>query len=205
MIDRFEQGSSAQGPTLLLLHGTGGTETDLLELGRSLAPDASLLGVRGQELERGMTRFFKRLEEGVFDQENLIYRTNELHEYIDEAAELYGFDRSNVWAVGYSNGANIAGSLLFHHQGSLKGAILFHPMVPRRGIDLPDLTGVPVFIGAGSNDPLCSPTETRELASLLQHSGANVELFWGHEGHRVTSDEITVAIDWLTGHLDTES
>lgn len=186
---------------LLLLHGTGGNETDLLELARRLAPGAALLGVRGQEQEQGMNRYFRRLAEGIFDEPNLIARTAELHGYLDEAAAQYGFDRSRLWAVGYSNGANMAGSLLFHHLSALAGAVLFHPMVPRRGIDLPELTGVPVFIGAGSNDPLCSPAESIELAGMLKEAGAEVELFWGDGGHRITAAELEAARVWLSTKL----
>src|SRR5699024_1710871 len=104
--------------------------------------------------ENGMPRFFKRLAAGVFDEEDLIFRTEELNDFLDEAAETYHFDRSNVLAIGYSNGANIAASLMFHYQDALKGAILHHPMVPRRGLELPDLSGKTVFIGEGKNDPM---------------------------------------------------
>ena len=138
MIHIFEQGKK-DAPTLLLLHGTGGNEHSLLNIAKSIAPDASILSVRGDVLENGMPRFFRRLAEGVFDEEDLIYRTKQLHQFLDDSAGQYGFDRNNIIAIGYSNGANIAASLLFHHANSLKGAILFHPMVPRRGIELPSL------------------------------------------------------------------
>lgn len=202
MIVHYEPGHTPDAPVLLLLHGTGGNETDLLELARRLAPGAAMLGVRGQEQEQGMNRYFRRLAEGVFDEPNLIERTAELHGYLDEAAAEYGFDRSRLWAIGYSNGANMAGSLLFHHQDALAGAVLLHPMVPRRGIDLPDLTGLPVFIGAGSNDPLCSPAESIELNGLLKEAGAEVELFWADGGHRLTAAEVEAARIWLTARLE---
>lgn len=202
MIVHYEPGNTPDAPVLLLLHGTGGNETDLLELARRLAPGAALLGVRGQEQEQGMNRYFRRLAEGVFDEPNLIARTAELHGYLNEAAAQYGFDRSGLWAVGYSNGANMAGSLLFHHPSALAGAVLFHPMVPRRGIDLPDLSSVPVFIGAGSNDPLCSPAESIELAGMLKEAGAEVALFWGDGGHRITAAELEAARVWLSTKLD---
>ena len=111
--------------------------------------------MRGNVLENGMPRFFKRLAEGVFDIEDLIFRTNELNEFLDDAAKQYQFDRNNIVAIGYSNGANIAASLLFHFKDSLKGAILHHPMVPIRGIQLPNLDTTNVFIAAGVNDPIC--------------------------------------------------
>src|SRR5690625_1592958 len=110
----FQKGNDPSKPTLLLLHGTGGTEQDLLPLSENIDPDANILSVRGNVSENGMPRFFRRLAEGVFDEEDLIFRTKELNEFLDEAAETYGFDRDQVVAVGYSNGANIAASLLFH-------------------------------------------------------------------------------------------
>jgi len=133
----FQQGRDPAKPTFLLLHGTGGNESDLLPLAGMIDPDASVLSVRGNVLENGMPRFFRRLAEGVFDEKDLVFRTKELYEFLDEASKKYSFDRKNIVAIGYSNGANIAGSLLFHYQDALKGAILFHPMVPRRGINLP--------------------------------------------------------------------
>lgn len=138
----FQQGTDATKPTLLLLHGTGGTEQDLIPLGKEIDKEANILSVRGNVLEYGMPRFFKRHAEGVFDEEDLIFRTKELYDFLAEAAEKYAFDRDNVFAIGYSNGANIAGSLLFHYENALKGAMLHHPMVPRRGITLPNLAEV---------------------------------------------------------------
>jgi phospholipase/carboxylesterase len=144
-----------------------------------------------------MPRFFRRLSEGVFDEEDLIFRTKELHEFVNDAAMKYDFDRSNVVAVGYSNGANIAGSLLFHFEDSLKGAILHHPMVPRRGIELPDLSNLPIFIGAGKNDPICPPEETEELDKLLTEAGAAVHLKWEMMGHQLSRSEVEAAADWF--------
>lgn len=196
----YRQGSEPSAPTLLLLHGTGGNENDLLPLAQRIDPSAAVLSVRGSVLENGMPRFFRRLAEGVFDEEDLVFRTNELHDFLNQAAQEYGFDRSSVIAVGYSNGANIAGSLLFHIPGSLKGAILHHPMVPRRGVDLPDLTGVPVFIGAGRNDPICPARETDDLQALLEGAGADVTVHWEHYGHQLTGTEVNAAADWYKGH-----
>lgn len=195
----FNQGKVSTKPTLLMLHGTGGNELDLLPLAGMIDDEASVLSVRGNVLENGMPRFFKRLAEGVFDEEDLIFRTKELNEFLDEAAEKYGFDRDNVIAVGYSNGANIAASLLFHYENALKGAILHHPMVPRRGIELPDLTGTPVFIAAGTNDPICSPMESEQLKSLLEKAGADVELHWENRGHQLTREEVEAAAQWYLG------
>lgn len=192
----FNKGKVPAKPTLLLLHGTGGNELDLLPLAGRIDDEASVLSVRGNVLENGMPRFFRRLAEGVFDEQDLILRTKELNDFLDEAAEKYGFDRDNVIAVGYSNGANIAASLLFHYQNALKGAILHHPMVPRKGIDLPDLTGTPVFIGAGTNDPICSPMESTELQSILGKAGGDVELHWEDRGHQLTAREVEAAAKW---------
>lgn len=121
----------------------------------------------------------------------------ELHDFLDQAAAEYGFDRSNIVAVGYSNGANIAASLLFHNKDALKGAILHHPMVPIRDVVLPDMTGLPCFIGAGENDSMCTPPETKELERLLNGAGAAVTVHWEHFGHQLTSTEAAAAAAWF--------
>lgn len=194
----FKKGNDPDKPTLLLLHGTGGNEQDLLPIAGEIDEDASILSVRGNVLENGMPRFFRRVAEGVFDEEDLVFRTNELNEFLDEAAEEYDFDRNNIVAIGYSNGANIAASLLFHFKNSLKGAILHHPMVPRRGIDLPDLSGKSVFIASGTNDPICPPEESRELLSLLEKANANVQIHWEDKGHQLTFQEVKEASAWYS-------
>src|SRR3954451_1947207 len=126
----FQKGTNPSKPTFLMLHGTGGNELDLLPLAGMIDEEASVLSVRGNVLENGMPRFFRRLAEGIFDEEDLIVRTKEVADFLDAAAAEHGFDRANVIAVGYSNGANIAGSLLFHYPNALRAAILYHPMVP---------------------------------------------------------------------------
>jgi phospholipase/carboxylesterase len=192
----FQQGTDSNAPTLLLLHGTGGNERDLLPLAERIDPEASVLSVKGNVLENGMPRFFRRLAEGVFDEEDLLFRTQELHDFVNEASATYGFDRSRVVAVGYSNGANIAASLMFHIPGAFLGAILHHPMVPRRGVMLPDLSGVPAFIGAGRNDPICAASETEELSALLREAGADVRVHWEQYGHQLTGTEVAAAAAW---------
>lgn len=192
----FIQGSNANAPTLLLLHGTGGNEQDLLPLAEMIAPDASVLGVRGNVLENGMPRFFRRIAEGVFDEEDLLRRTTELNEFIDEMAVKYGFDREHVLAIGYSNGANIAASLLYHEPKSLHGAILLHAMVPRRGVELSDLSGISAFIGAGKYDPIVPVEQTQELVTDLQRAGASVTEYWHEAGHQLTRAEIEQAKMW---------
>lgn len=192
----FYKGEDSSRPTLLLLHGTGGNEHDLVGLGKEVDASANILSVRGNVLENGMPRFFKRLAEGVFDLEDLQLRTEELKSFIDESAENYEFDRDNVVAIGYSNGANIAGNLLFEYENVLKGAILHHPMVPRRGVELPKMPKTPVFIGAGKNDFMCPAAESEELQGLLQGAGAGVELYWHAYGHQLTQDEVQAAKQW---------
>lgn len=192
----FQKGTNSDKPTLLLLHGTGGTEQDLLPLAEMIDKEANILSVRGNVLENGMPRFFKRLAEGVFDEEDLIFRTKELNEFLDEAAEKYGFARNNIIAIGYSNGANIAASLMFHFQDALRGASLHHPMVPRRGMTLPDLASKKVFISAGTNDPICPAQEPEDLKSLLENAGADVTLHWEDKGHQLTFSEVRAATDW---------
>lgn len=197
MIHIFKKGTDASLPTLVLFHGTGGNEHDLLPLAEVLSPGSSVLGIRGNVLENGMPRYFRRLAEGVFDEEDLIFRTHEVKQFLDSAAAQYGFDSSNLVAVGYSNGANIAGSLLFHYGTIFRSAVLLHPMVPLRGLTLPSLDGVSVFIGAGTNDPLITAAETRELEQLLQGAGADVAAHWGNQGHRLSTAEVEAARNWL--------
>ena len=192
----FYKGEDQSKPTLFLLHGTGGNEHDLVGLGKEIDGAANILSVRGNVLENGMPRFFKRLAEGVFDMEDLMFRTEELKNFLDEAAENYEFDRDNVVAIGYSNGANIAANLLFEYKNVLKGAILHHPMVPRRGVELPALSDTSVFIGAGKNDHMCPAAESEELRDLLQGAGAEVELYWHSYGHQLTQDEVQAAKTW---------
>ncbi|WP_064093551.1 alpha/beta hydrolase [Rossellomorea aquimaris] len=193
----YKEGKEPHLPTLLLLHGTGGDERDLLALADMIQPHASVLSVKGNVNEKGMARFFARLREGVFDEEDLVFRTGELNSFIDESAVKYGFDRKNVVALGYSNGANIAASLMYHHESALRGGILFHAMVPRRGVEIPDLSGVPVFIGAGKRDPLIPLPETEELVRNLQEANSPVTDFWTDGGHELRKEEVDAAKEWF--------
>ncbi|MCK1989640.1 alpha/beta hydrolase [Lysinibacillus fusiformis] len=192
----FYKGTDEAKPTLLLLHGTGGNEESLIGLAKEIDDTANILSVRGNVLEHGMPRFFRRLAEGVFDIEDLIIRTKELNEFLNEASQQYGFDRQQIVAIGYSNGANIAASLLFHYEDVLAGAILHHPMVPRRGIELPKLSAIPVFIGAGTNDPMCTAQESEDLEALLSSAGATVTTNWFDFGHQLTIPEVHAAKEW---------
>lgn len=192
---RFEPGTSAR--TLLLLHGTGADENDLLPLGRALDAEATLLSPRGKVLENGMPRFFRRFAEGVLDVEDLKARTDELVSFIEECATRFGFASSNVVAVGFSNGANIAASTLLRHPKVLRGAVLLRPMVPYEPEAGTDLTGVPVFIGAGRSDPLIAPADSHRLATILEERGAEVELSWVPGGHQLDMREVERARTWL--------
>jgi predicted esterase len=195
-IHDFVPGSSSR--TLLLLHGTGGNERDLIPLGRELDPNAALLSPRGKVLENGMSRFFRRLAEGVFDLEDLKYRTNELADFVTSAAQHYGFAADKVVAAGYSNGANIAASLLLLRPEILSAAILFRAMVPLIPERQPNLSRVRVWIGAGTNDPIIPTSETKRLAELLRSAGADVTMRHFPAGHALTSQDLEAARDWLT-------
>ncbi len=185
------------GLTLLLLHGTGGNENDLLDLGRMLAPNAGLLSPRGNVLENGMPRFFKRLAEGVFDVPDLMQRTYELADFVESASRAYSFDANSVIAVGFSNGANIAASMLLLRPEVLAAAVLLHPMVPFEPERTPDLIGKQVFIGAGRRDSIVPMQNTKRLVQLLQDAGANVETHWHSGGHVMTHEEVREARQWL--------
>jgi phospholipase/carboxylesterase len=194
-IHDFVPGSSSR--TLFLLHGTGGNERDLIPLGRELDPNAALLSPRGKILENGMPRFFRRLAEGVFDLEDLKYRTNELADFVTAAAQHYGFSSDQLVAVGYSNGANIAASMLLLRPEIMHRAILFRAMVPLIPDRLPDLSSGRVWIGAGDQDPIVPPSETKRLAELLRRAGADVTIRFFNTGHGLTNDDLVTARDWL--------
>ena len=196
-VHRFEGGDPGL-PTLLLLHGTGGDENDLLEVGRYLSPGAALLSPRGKVLENGLARFFRRLAEGVFDLEDLRYRTGELADFAAAACRSYGLDAARLAAAGYSNGANIAAALLLLRPGTLREAVLFHAMVPLVPEKLPELKGTRVFLSAGQADRLIPPRESERLAALLEEAGTEVRLFWQPGGHGLERAEIEAAREWLS-------
>ncbi len=195
---RFEPAPSrgADG-TLLLLHGTGGNENDLLPVGHAIAPDAALLSPRGRVLENGMPRFFRRLAEGVFDHEDLVARTHELADFVADSAKRYGFDARRVVAVGFSNGANIAGAMLLLRPETLAGAILLRPMVPFEPKSPPDLRGRRVLVAAGKADPIVKPEMSEQLAELLRVAGADVTLHWSPGGHTLDRADLTAAAAWM--------
>jgi predicted esterase/catechol 2,3-dioxygenase-like lactoylglutathione lyase family enzyme len=191
-------GALAGSTTLLLLHGTGGDESDLLPLGRALLPGAGILSPRGKVLERGAPRFFRRLAEGVFDQEDLARRTDELGDFVAAAIRTYELVPDGIVAVGFSNGANIAASVLLRRPGVLRGAVLLSPMVPFEPEPLPDLERTDVFIGAGRRDPMVPAEQTERLAELLRRAGADVTVHWDPGGHVVTSGAVDAARNWIT-------
>lgn len=199
-VHQFIPPQASDAPVLLLLHGTGGNEHDLLDLGRALYPGAGLLSPRGQVLENGMPRFFRRLAEGVFDLDDLRARTADLAAFVASARAAYQLEHARIIAVGYSNGANIAASLLLLSPEVLAGAVLFHAMVPLVPAELPNLRGVPVFMGAGRLDTLIAPEQTESLAQLLGQAGADVTTHWELGGHALNQAEIRAATSWLRTH-----
>jgi phospholipase/carboxylesterase len=192
-IHRFEPGTVG-APPLLLLHGTGGDENDLIPLGRSVAPGAALLSPRGQVLEHGMPRFFRRLAEGVFDEDDVRRRAIELADFIDDARKSY--DLAAPMALGYSNGANIAAAVLLLRPRTLSGALLLRAMAPLRDPPRADLAGKPVLIVSGAQDPIAPPENAARLAEALRQSGAAVEHRVLPAGHPLSNADVTLARDW---------
>lgn len=196
-VHRFVPASSiGERATLLLLHGTGGNEDDLLDIGRYILPGAALLSPRGRVLENGMPRFFRRISEGVFDLDDLKLQTELLSNFVREASRKYEFAAGHIIAVGYSNGANIASSLLLTHPASLAGAILFRPMVPF----VPDppaiLNGKPVLLSAGRWDPMADARHITRLSGIFKDAEARVSIHWHEGGHELGNDDFEAARDW---------
>jgi predicted esterase len=200
-VHRWVPGESAEAPTLLLLHGTGGDENDLLSLGRMLLPGAALLSPRGNVLEHGAPRFFRRLAEGVFDEKDLRQRTGELGDFVNAAAERYGFARSRLFAVGYSNGANVAASLMLSRPDVLAGAVLFRAMVPFEPESPVALEGRPVLVSEGMHDQIIPVEGGERLAQLLREAGATVDLRWHPVGHQLTQGDVDAAREWLAERM----
>ncbi len=196
-IHEFVPGNSDR--TLLLLHGTGGNERDLIPLGRELDPNAALLSPRGKILENGMPRFFRRVAEGVFDTEDLKKRTNELADFVAAAAKHYKLAADQIVAAGYSNGANIAAAMLLLRPEILRAAILFRAMIPLVSEHLPELSSVYVWIGAGDQDPIVPASETQGLAELFRDAGADVTIRFANASHGLTDAEVKTAGHWLEG------
>ncbi len=192
---RFVPGTDPTAPPLLLLHGTGGNEDDLLPLGEALHPGAARLSPRGQVLENGMPRFFRRLAEGVFDLEDLRARAHQLADFVEAARREYGIGAPA--GVGFSNGANIAAAVLLLRPGTLSGALLLRPMVPLVPDELPLLGGIPVELVAGRADPIVPPAQTEALAELLRRAGADVRVSWLPGGHGLTREDVEIGQGWV--------
>ena len=194
-IYRYVPGRRAE--TLLLLHGTGGNETDLLGIGATVLPGAGLLSPRGRVLENGMPRFFRRFAEGVFDVEDVKERAAELGEFVREQAREHGFDADRVMALGYSNGANIAAAMLLTGAARFPRAVLMRAMVPLEPESLPDLAGTEVLLATGLYDPMATAEQTRRLSELLESAGAKVTEHAEGSGHEMTQGDIKGAASWL--------
>ena len=198
-IHRFEPGTDPSAPPVLLLHGTGGDENDLLPLGRQLCPGAALLSPRGDVLERGMPRFFARLAEGVFDLAEVERRTHALADFIAAAAAHYHFDQNKLLAVGFSNGANIAASLLLLRPEALATAILLRPMVVLKPAAIPALTGKRLLISSGLQDPIVPADHPGRLAEMFRRAGAEVTVQFQPGGHALASADLAAARDFIAG------
>ena len=197
-IHRYLPGTEGSQRVLLLLHGTGGDESDLIPLGRELDANAALLSPRGKISEHGSARFFRRFAEGVFDEADVIHRANELADFVRAAADRYQFDGSKVIAVGYSNGANIAAAILLLRPEAFGGAILFRAMVPlSQPPPAEDLKGKPVLISAGAADPIIPPENAQRLASSLEERGATVSLRLQEASHGLVREDLIAAKVWL--------
>lgn len=196
-VHRYVPAQQPDAATLLLLHGTGGDEHDLVGLGRALHPDAALLSPRGQVSELGANRWFRRLAEGVFDTDDLLARTDQLASFVTAAVARYRLDTTPLVAVGFSNGANIGATLLLRHPSVLRAAVLFAPMVPLADPPRADLSGVGVFLAAGRADPIAVPQQAQQLADQLIDRGAAVELHWHPGGHGIDPTNVAQARAWL--------
>ena len=193
---RFVRGNVLGAGPLLLLHGTGGNESDMLSMGHSLDPGAALLSPRGRVMENGMPRFFRRYAEGVFDEEDIMFRAHELADFILAAGNTYGFTVPLI-AVGYSNGANIAHAILLLRPEILSAAVLFRPMVIFSNPAAADLRGKRILISAGQNDPIVPPENAERLAGLLKASGAAVTFRLQEASHGLINDDLALAKTWF--------
>lgn len=190
----YEQGTN--GKTLILLHGTGGDEYDLIPLGKHIDPHANILSIRGNIQEYGMQRFFKRLAMGVFDMESLADETENLHDFIKESAINYSFELHSTTVVGYSNGANIAVSIMLSYEKPFQNAILFRPMVPKRDQDINSLKDMNVFMLSGKQDQSIHHQDPEDLKKFFEERQAHVDLIWLDSGHQLTREELEKARVW---------
>ena len=194
----YKASGNPEAYTLLLLHGTGGDEHDLLGMGERFGADLNLLSLRGNVSEHGMPRFFKRLGMGIFDEQDLSFRADELMDFLESLAFKEGFDSTKVVALGYSNGANIAGAILLKYPDALAGAILFRPMPPFKS--LPEATTTinpPVFMSSGSQDQTVDPNNTNLYVAALNKAGFKVNDVIVPAGHNLTNSDIDLAVAWF--------
>lgn len=195
-IHRFVPGEES-GDTLLVLHGTGGNENDLIGIGQAIAPGAAILSPRGNVLEAGAPRFFKRIAEGVFDPKEVRSRAEELARFIRAAAVTYRLDPARIFAFGYSNGANVASTVMLVEPGVIQGSILFRPMVVYEPADNTDLSGSSIFISAGRLDPIVPTDSVEQLAEMFRARNADVTLKWQISGHNLVPSEVRDAAEWF--------
>lgn len=187
-------------PTLVLFHGTGGDEYDLVSIANAIDDKASILSLRGAVNENGLNRFFKRIKPGVFDEEDLKKRTLDIIAFLKEHIKTYNLDETNIIALGYSNGANIISSILMHEPSLFSGALLHHPMVPYKHMEVPPLHKKNIFMAAGENDPICDKDDPIKLELLFKEAGARVTLKWYYQGHQLTELEVRDAKVWYDAH-----
>ena len=193
-------GDSPSGDALIVLHGTGGDENDLVGIGQAIAPGAAIVSPRGNVLENGAPRFFKRLAEGVFDPKEVRSRAEELARFIRAAVITYRLDPARVFALGYSNGANVASTVMLVEPGLLQGAVLFRPMFVYEPTEKNDLSGSAVFISAGRMDPIVPPASVERLVQLLESAHAEVTLKWQLTGHSLVPTDVREAAEWFALH-----
>ncbi len=196
-VHRYVRGDGVTSRVLLLLHGTGGDESSLLTLGREFDPHATMLSPRGKVLENGAPRFFRRFAEGVFDEEDVVRRANELADFVAAAANHYGFHPADVTAIGYSNGANIAAAMMLLRPETFSAALMLRAMVPLSAAADTDLTGKRALISAGESDPIVPAESAQRLAELLKMRGADVSLVVQQAGHGLVQADLIAAKQWL--------
>jgi phospholipase/carboxylesterase len=199
----YQPAGNAGANTLLLLHGTGGNEHDLLPIAREFGNDFNILSLRGNVSENGMPRFFKRLGMGIFDEQDLTFRTHEMVNFLKELALKEGFDISKLIALGYSNGANIAGSTLVLYPDFLAGAILYRPMQPFKEIDaaLRNTLHTPVFMSSGVADPTVNQADTSKYVNILNNAGFDVTSYNLSAGHNLTREDLNLSVDWYNKYF----